>query len=169
MSAVNKFLILFLLVLSSCTQKNENTHVIQNAQYGTHAVHNTQYSYMGPVERSINLKLSLNKASISYLKASFSVPYNYNSKLQYKWKLGPNVTLHQGSLTGSIDSLKKDESVDVVIAVKNFNSDENRFVRFEIFGTDPMKRIFSDGIVSSHQESSFESIVQEVEKNNAEK
>lgn len=164
MSAINNLLLLvFVLTLASCTPRKSVSDAppLDIPEKGL--------SYMGAIERSIGLKLSLDKSKISFIKASISVPYNYNSPLQYKWKLGPNVTLHQGLLSGSIASLQKGQTVDVIISIKNFDSDENRFVRFEVFGTDPQKRIFSDGIVSSQQENSFESIVQEVEKNNAEK
>lgn len=157
MSSINKFLILLLFLTSACTPQKS----VKTLEHGM--------SYMGPVERNINLKLSLNKSSISKLTATVSVPYNYGSTLHYKWKLGPNVVLEQGTLVGTISSLQKNQAVTVAISVKNFNTDENRFVRFEVFGTDPQKRIFSDGIVSSNQPNSFENIVQEVEKINAEK
>ena len=99
-----------------------------------------------------------------------SLPYDYNHPFQYKWKLGPNVKLQKGySLTGSFPSIKKDTPVEITISVDQFQASDARFVRFEVFGTDPNKRIFSDGIISSQQENSFESIVQEVEKIHAEK
>lgn len=158
MSAINLILAVLILVFSGCLEKD-----VPTAQ--KNLLPTTQYSYMGGAERSINLKLNLNKSEISLIKATISTPYDYNAPLQYKWKLGSGVILNQGSLTGTMSSLKKDQTFDIVIAVKNFNTKEPRFVRFEVFGTDANKRIFSDGIVSSNQESSFESVVQEVEKN----
>lgn len=151
-----------------CTEKKKDMQ-----SRGMSPVSTSQYSYMGPVERTIDLKLLLSKAkfdSSGTIRAVVSLPYDYNSPLQYKWKLGQNVKLQNGySLTGSIPSIKKDTPVEITISVDQFQASEARFVRFEVFGTDPNKRIFSDGIVTSHQENAFESIVQEVEKTHAEK
>ena len=136
-------------------------------------VSTSQYSYMGPVERSIDLKLILSKAKLdssATIRAVVNLPYDYRHSLQYKWKLGQNVKIKKGqNLTGSISLIKKNTPVEISITVDQFQAADVRFVRFEIFGTDPNRRIFSDGIVSSHQESAFESIVQEVEKIHAEK
>ncbi len=133
----------------------------------------SQFSYMGPVERTIDLKLQLNKAKFSSaatIRAVVSLPYDYNHPLEYKWKLGQNVKLQESqSLTGSIPSIKKDTPVEITLSVNDFQANKARFVRFEVFGTNPNKRIFSDGLVTSHQENAFESIVQEVEKIHAEK
>jgi hypothetical protein len=143
------------------------------ATRGMSGVPTSQFSYMGPVERTIDLKLQLSKAKFSdagAIRAVISLPYDYNHPLQYKWKLGQNVKLQKGqSLTGLIPSIKKDTPVEITLSVDNFQASEARFVRFEVFGTNPNKRIFSDGIVSSNQENAFESIVQEVEKIHAEK
>ncbi len=161
-SILSTFIFIF-----GCTEKKSMT------SRGMSPTPTSQYSYMGPVERTINLKLLLSKAkfnSSGTIRAVVSLPYDYNFPLQYKWKLGQNVKLQDGYiLTGSIPSLKKDSPVEITISVDEFQAKEARFARFEVFGTDPNKRIFSDGIISSQQESSFESIVQEVEKIHAEK
>lgn len=160
--------VLILTLTFGCTEKKKDLQ-----SRGMSPVSTSQYSYMGPVERTIELKLLLNKPkfdSSGTVRAVISLPYDYNSPLQYKWKLGQNVKLQKGySLTGTIPSIKKDTPVEITISVDQFQATDTRFVRFEVFGTDPNKRIFSDGIVSSHQENAFESIVQEVEKIHAEK
>ncbi len=169
MSAINQIFLYLssVLFIFGCTEK-KNT-----VSRELSPVTNSQFSYMGPVERTIDLKLELNKAKFNHsatLRAVVSLPYDYNHPLQYQWKLGPHVQLQKSSqLSGTISSIKKDTPVEIMISVDQFQSDETRYVRFEIFGTAPNKRIFSDGIISSHQENSFESIVQEVEKINAKK
>lgn len=169
MSTIVKFISILVLssTIYSCTEKKKD---MQSRGMGPTT---SQYSYMGPVERTIDLKLLLNKAkfdSSGTIRAVVSLPYDYNHPLQYKWKLGQNVKLQKGyDLTGTIPSIKKNTPVEITISVDQFQAEDTRFVRFEVFGTDPNKRIFSDGIVSSHQENSFESIVQEVEKIHAEK
>ncbi len=168
MSLTHKLIIILFFMSVGCTSRTDSAS--KNLEsHGMSTLQRTKYSYIGQAAREIDLKLSFKKEAISIIKASVQVPYNYNSPFQYRWKLGSNVSLVQGSLAGTIDSLQKGEVAEVIIKVKNFNAHENRFVRFEVFGTDPAKRIFSDGIVSSHQESSFESIVQEVEKIHADK
>ena len=170
MSTIVKFISILALssMIYSCTEKKKDMQ-----SRGMIPATTTQYSYMGPVERTIDLKLLLSKAKLDssgIIRAIVSLPYDYNSPLQYKWKLGQNVKLQKGySLTGSIPSIKKDTPVEITISVDQLQATEARFVRFEVFGTDPNKRIFSDGIVSSHQENAFEAIVQEVEKIHAEK
>lgn len=170
MSTIVKFLSILTLsaLISSCTEKKKDMQA-----RGMKPASTSQYSYMGPIERTIDLKLLLSKAKIDSsgtIRAVVSLPYDYNRPLQYKWKLGQNVKLQKGySLTGTIPSIKKDTPVEITISVDQFQANEARFVRFEVFGTDSNKRIFSDGIVSSHQENAFESIVQEVEKIHAEK
>lgn len=155
---LNLFFIFSFLTLLSCTEKPRDS--ISHHE-------KTELSYAGNVERSIDLKLNLNKSTISTIRARISVPYDYSSKIVYKWKLGQDVKLAEGSqLIGEISSLKKSTPVDVYLRVENFNSQNQKFVRFEAFGTDPKRKIFVDGIVSSNQETSFESIVQEVEKIN---
>ena len=170
MSAIVKMIsiLTFSSLIFSCTEKKKDMQA-----RGMKPASTSQYSYMGPVERTIDLKLLLSKAKLDSsgaIRAVVSLPYDYKSPLQYKWKLGQNVKLQKGySLTGSIPSIKKDTPVEITISVDQFQASEARFVRFEVFGTDPNKRIFSDGIVSSQQENTFEAIVQEVEKIHAEK
>ena len=171
MSVITKSILILTLniFLFGCTEKKKDL-----ASRGLSPIATSQYSYMGPVERTIDLKLHLNKAqfnSSAKIRAVVSLPYDYNQPLEYKWKLGQNVKLQKGfTLSGRISSLKKNNPVEITIAVDQFQAQvDTRFVRFEVFGTDPNKRIYSDGLVSSHQENAFESIVQEVEKKHAEK
>ena len=171
MSVIWKFILIFNLniLIFGCTEKKKDL-----SSHGLSPISTSQYSYMGPVERTIDLKLILNKAqfdSSAEIHAVVSLPYDYNQPLEYKWKLGQNVKIQKGfPLSGRISSLKKNKPVEIIITVDQFHATaDTRFVRFEVFGTDPNKRIFSDGLVSSHQEKAFESIVQEVEKIHEEK
>ena len=170
MSVIMKLIFILTLdvFLFGCTEKKKDL-----VSRGLSPISTSQYSYMGPVERTINLKLELNKAqfnSSAKIRAVVNLPYDYNQPLEYKWKLGQNVKLQKGfTLSGRISSLKKNSPVEITIIVDQFQANDARFVRFEVFGTDPNKRIYSDGVVSSQQENAFESIVQEVEKTHAEK
>jgi hypothetical protein len=166
MSTVKKLFLLLILISAGCTQKKDMS------VHGMTPSPKSQYSYMGPAERILKLNFDVSKSRFkksAVIKAIVSLPFNYNHPLQYKWKLGENVILKSGDLTGSVALLTQNEPLVFTIEVDNFESSQNRFLRFEIVGTDPNKRIFTDGLVSSHQENSFESIVQEVEKINAKK
>ena len=72
------------------------------------------------------------------------------------------VTVNSGDLKGQIEKMQKDMPLEIELNVTGFNSDVARFVRFEILGTNPQKRVFADGIINS-TDKSFEKIVQEVE------
>lgn len=166
MSSIKKLLLTVTLVFVGCTQKKDIT------DRGMSPAPTSQYSYMGAAERILKLNFDVSKSRFSNkatIKAIISLPFDYNASLQYKWKLGEKVIIKSGELTGSVHSLTKNTPVEVSIDVDHFDPRQSRFVRFEIIGLDPNRRIFTDGLVSSHQENSFESIVQEVEKINANK
>lgn len=166
MSTVNQLLLIAFLTAVGCTQKKDI------AVHGMSSAPTTQYSYMGAAERILKLKFDVSKSRFNNkatLKAIVSLPFDYNSPLEYKWKLGEKVVLKSGELTGSVSALVKNIPIEISIDIDNFDSRQNRFVRFEIIGSDPNRRIFTDGIISSHQENSFESVVQELEKINANK
>lgn len=148
-----------------CTQKKDIT--VRGMSYSP----KSNYSYMGTAERMLDLKFSILKSAFSsesVITAIVVAPFNYNYPVLYKWKLGQGIELsdHQ-ILNGELKSLEKNLPQKIVLNLKDFSDQKNLFIRFEIVGTDPKNRIFTDGIVTSVQKKSFESIVQEVEKINA--
>lgn len=135
--------------------------------HGLSAVPTSQFTYRGEVDRSVKLKFKVSKKNISTLIAQVEAERDYDFPFNYEWKLGEQLALSEGRLTGQVNSMKKNQPVEFVIKVTGFNTDAARYVRFEIIGTNPAKplpRVFADGVISSHMESSFENIVQEVEQ-----
>lgn len=159
MSAVTPrlFLILSLsLAALSCKKTETYSHGLKNISVSS-------YTYKGLVEKSIQLKFKSSGSNPTTITAEVEIPFNYQYPLKYEWKLGEDVTLSQGQLKGEVTSLEQNKKVEISIDVNGFKSDKPRFVRFEIMGTNPKRKIYADGIYSSDVSSSFESIVQEVE------
>ena len=125
----------------------------------------SQYSSHGIVDRIINLKIETSRNahtdSISEVAALISLPFDFDGELQYKWTLGQNLILKEGSLTGStIKSFQKDKPEKIYISVEGFTPDNLRHIGFEIYGMKNNRRIFADGLISSQKEKSFEKTVQ---------
>lgn len=149
-------LVLFLSLLTSCYEDQpQNKHGLSNVPL-------TKFTYRGVVERTIQLKFRVEKGETSKLIARVETQYDYDFPLNYEWKLGDGVTVNSGDLKGQIEKMQKDMPLEIELNVTGFNSDAARFVRFEILGTNPQKRVFADGIINS-TDKSFEKIVQEVE------
>ncbi len=149
-------LFLFLSLLTSCYEDQpQNKHGLSNVPL-------TKFTYRGVVERTIQLKFRVEKGETSKLIARVETQYDYDFPLNYEWKLGDGVTVNSGDLKGQIEKMQKDMPLEIELNVTGFNGDVARFVRFEILGTNPQKRVFADGIINS-TDKSFEKIVQEVE------
>ena len=127
------------------------------------SLHKSEFSYKGAVERSISLKLTTEKKSISEIKALVQIPSDYSGSLTYKWMLGEGVKITEGLQTGQV-TVDQQKKISLTIKVSGFNESTKRFIRFEIMSNNPQRRLFADGLVSSDQEDSFEQIVKEVEK-----
>ncbi len=151
------FLILLLsFAVLSCKETVQNPHGLKNIPISA-------YTYKGLVEKSIQLKFKSSGSSTTTITAEVEIPFNYKSPLRYQWKLGDQVVLSNGQLKGEVTSLEQNKIVEISIDVTGFKSDTARFIRFEIIGTNPQRKIYADGIYSSDVSSSFESIVREVE------
>lgn len=149
-------LALFLSLLTSCYEDQpQNKHGLSMAPL-------TKFTYRGVVERTIQLNFKVEKGEITKLIAHVETQYDYNFPLNYEWKLGEGVSVNSGDLKGQIEKMQKDTPLEIELNVTGFKGDIVRFVRFEILGTNPQKRVFVDGIINS-QDKSFEKIVQEVE------
>ncbi len=127
------------------------------------SLHRSEFSYKGAVQRSIGLKFTIDKKSISEVTALMQVPSDYAGTLTYKWMLGEGLKISEGSQTGQL-SADQQKKFSTSIKVSGFNEPTKRFIRFEILSDDPQRRLFADGLISSDQENSFEQIVKEVEE-----
>ncbi|AZZ38045.1 hypothetical protein CIK05_14950 [Bdellovibrio sp. qaytius] len=133
------------------------------SKHGLSNVPLTQFTYRGVVDRTVKLKLKVEKGGVSKLTARIETEYDYDFPLNYEWKLGEGVQLSSGDLKGQISAMKKNTPLEIELDVIGFTGDIARFVRFEVLGTNPQKRVFADGVFSS-QDKSFEKIVQEIEE-----
>jgi hypothetical protein len=128
----------------------------------------SQFSSKGVVDRIIDLKLSFDEVAKNTDKSSIHVkinmPFDFNEKLHYHWKLGQGVALHSGEIDGELDHLFKNETKEISIDVTGFSKEINHHVGFEIYGLKNGHKIYGEGLVASDLENTFESIVQNVEK-----
>lgn len=156
------FATLLLSLLTGCyDEQTQNKH-------GLSMIPQSQFTYRGVVDRTIQLQFKTEKGQITKLIARVETQYDYNHPLQYEWKLGEGVQVSSGKLKDQIEKMQKETPLEIELNVTGFTGDVARFVRFEILGTNPNKRAFADGIINS-QDKSFEKIVQEIEnykKNN---
>lgn len=132
------------------------------SQHGLSNIPISQFTYRGVVDRTIQLHFNVDRGEITKITARIETQYDYDFPLNYEWKLGQGVSISSGDLKGQIEKMQKGQPLEIELAVTGFSKEESRFIRFEVLGTNPQKRAFVDGIVSS-QEKSFEKIVQEVE------
>lgn len=133
----------------------------------------SKFTSKGIVDRAIKLKLNADNASSNSEKveisAEFKLAFDFNDQLHFRWKLGPDVRIVDGDLSGQVNGLTGNESKKVTITVTGFSKETNHQVGFEISGIKNGKNIFADGVIASDMENTFENIVQNVEKINAEK
>ena len=133
--------------------------------------HASEYSANGIIDRLINLKIETSnlKAKEAFnnteITAQVSLPFNFDDELHYKWILGQNVILKEGTLEGIVGrNFRKDQMVQVSISVQGFSAENLRHVGFEVWGKRNERRLFADGLISSQKENSFENIVQNVDR-----
>ncbi len=133
----------------------------------------SKFSAKGIVDRVIQLKLNADEASSNSEKveisAEFRLPFDFSDQLHFRWKLGQDVMLVDGALSGQVNGLIGNESKKLTITVTGFSKETNHQVGFEISGIKNGKNIFADGLIASDLENTFENIVQNVEKIKADK
>lgn len=137
----------------------------------------SQYSSRGPVDRIIHVEFktsSVHKvgfsSGLSEVTAFVSMPFDFSGPLHYKWTLGQNVSVIDGTLEGDLaNGIKKDTTQKVKLIVQGFDQTELRHIGFEISADKNGRRLYAEGLISSQKENSFEDIVQHVEKMKAEK
>jgi hypothetical protein len=98
------------------------------------------------------------------IKALVSMPFNYSSTLNYKWKLGEGVSVTEGSVSGEIENLIKGEPRIVVLRVKGFGQESNHHIGFEVSGNRSDQVLYGDALIASDLENTFENTVQNVER-----
>lgn len=123
--------------------------------------------------RVIQLKLNADEARSNSEKveisAEFKLPFDFTNNLHFRWKLGEDVMLVDGVLSGQVNGLIGNESKKLTITVTGFSKETNHQIGFEISGIKNGKNIFADGLIASDLENTFENIVQNVEKIKADK
>lgn len=135
----------------------------------------SQYTSRGMVDRIIGLKIntkSIRKIDsfATEIIAYVSMPFDFDGSLNYKWTLGQDVHLVQGNLTGTTESgFHREIFKEIKIIVTGYDSNFLRHIGFEVWGEKNGRRLYADGLISSQKDSSFEDIVQHVEKTKAEK
>lgn len=157
MSSVKIILLLSAFIFTACT--SEDKVILPTSD----SVHHSGINYMGPVEKSINLKFIKNEKT-QQITAEVSLPYALDSDLSYTWKLGSGVRLISGLAEGQVSYKKANTKIHINLTVDNFFTEPGRFVRFEIVGHNGRKAIFADGVVASEIEKSFEHVINEVNK-----
>lgn len=128
----------------------------------------SQFSSKGVVNRIIQVRLThdeaANNAEKITVKAELTMPFDFNERLYYRWKLGENVTLVSGELTGELPALVKGTTVAASIEVLGFSRETNHHIAFEIFGHQNGRTISGDSLIASDPENTFENTVQNVER-----
>lgn len=117
------------------------------------------------------LKVILNYESVATdaetaeVTAKVSMPFDYNSDLNFRWKLGEGVTLAEGSAErGVIRGIRAGEEVEIKIKVKGFSLAQNHHIAFEINGSLNGRNIHGQALIASDAENTFENTVQNVEQ-----
>jgi hypothetical protein len=97
--------------------------------------------------------------------AKISVPFNYHFPVLYSWKLGPEVKLISGELSGNIsEGISANQTVEVKIQVKGYTKTVNRHIWFEARSSTAGHALVSEMVGVSNMENTFENIVQNVER-----
>lgn len=123
-------------------------------------------SYSGIGQRNLGLKFKLYGSDSRVIVATVQLPQNLDlskQKLRFKWQLDENVILKNYDVSGEILIPADKKSIDIPIEVNNFSQTQSRFVRFEARIEANTNRFFTDGIVSSQEQSSFEAFVRGIE------
>ena len=134
----------------------------------------SEFSGSGSVDRVIQIKIqpdeiANNDKTEVKIKTAITLPFDFDDILEFKWLLTENLIHTSGDLVGRLQNLKANQTQYVEITVRGFSKLENRQIAFQISGQKNGRRIFADGIISSKIESTFEDIVQNVERIKAEK
>ena len=113
----------------------------------------SQFTSKGVVNRVIQLKLNYEEVKLNSERAGvfaeIKMPFDFSDKLYFKWKLGQDVILAEGELTGEINGLLKDEAKKIFLTVTGFSKENNHHIGFEIYGVKNGNRIYGDALIAS--------------------
>lgn len=165
------FAILFLVGAASTSFFVTKNHTTKKS----HGMHSPRpepmqsiFTSKGVSSRTLKVHLVSDKVKTNNeeaeVTATISMPFNYNSNLSFKWKLGEGVTAIGQTLEGQIINLKAGEEKLVKLKVKGFSLQENHHIGFEIIGILNGRRIHGDSLLASDMENTFENTVQNVER-----
>ena len=103
-------------------------------------------------------------AEAAEITAEISLPFEFNEKLNFRWKTGPGVVPEEGLLSGTLEGLKAQEIKILRLKVKGFSKQQNHHIAFEIYGAKNGRKIYGDALIASDIENTFENTVQNVER-----
>lgn len=126
------------------------------------------FTSKGVTTRLIQIELQYDKVKSHNeeveVKALVSMPFNYPSALNYKWKFGEGVSVTEGAVTGQIENLNKGEPRIITLHVKGFGQESNHQIGFEVTGNRSGQVLYGDALIASDLENTFENTVQNVER-----
>jgi len=96
--------------------------------------------------------------------ALVSMPFDFNSNLNFKWKLGEGVKIVEGTQLGEIQGIRAGQVVEIKIKVNGFSLMQNHHIAFEVNGSLNGRNIHGQALIASDAENTFENIVQNVEQ-----
>lgn len=143
-------------------------HDLAQINFSPSGLTRSVFSSKGTSQRIIPVNLKFNKVSEDsqrvHVTATFSLPFDFDGKLYYSWELGEGVQIQSGLTSGELDSQYRNKTYEVSIEVTHFSTQRNRTIGFEIDAAKNGWRIYGDALAASNIESTFEHIVQNVER-----
>lgn len=152
------------LIASFLNQDNRN---LRNVKFQKNFLQ-SQFTSKGIINRTLQLQLKFKTVDLNSeptkIEAAVSLPFDFNEKLYFKWKLGEGVVALENKISGELNGILKNEIKNISLSVTGFGKETNHQIGFEIYGVKNGKKIYADAVVSSNIEQTFENIVQNVEK-----
>lgn len=160
------FVFSFIFISALLTWKYSNSKLIESKNSLQPNFSRSSISYSGIGQRNLGLKFKLYGSDSRVIVATVKLPENLDlskQKLKFKWQLDENVVLKNYETSGEIIIPADKKSIDIPIEVNNFSQTQSRFIRFEARIEANSHRFFTDGIISSQEQSSFEAFVRGIE------
>lgn len=96
----------------------------------------------------------------SVVKAIVTAKKDLPAGLNFKWKLGEDVTTSE-VLTGELEALKSGEKKEIALRVAGFNKHSQKYLSFVLSGQVDNHILHKETLSSSRPEDSFEYVVQQ--------
>lgn len=97
----------------------------------------------------------------SLVKAIISAKKDLPAGLNYKWKLGQDVTASLSDLSGQLPEIKRGEKREIFLTVYGFHKHTKSYLSIIINGNVDHQALYKETLSSSRPEDSFEYIVQQ--------